>query len=259
MEEKNTETTTTISTDMNQKRGRPAGSPGTCSLCRQQGHNKATCPQKVLAQEVKGGPLVEGGPLAERCAQAEQALARMTALYEQERDQREMLEHGTEHVIYGIYNMEKDYACFSDPVYVGKSTTFQARASSHKSAKGVLKKMSRDDKKGVIVALTTKRFMDEEKGKKWVARHESYYMMKYKCHKYNPKSYNTNSVGTMDEQMKVVRKKKEALECLPMDDILRDEAKIEEWSRVLGNYGKYVQADQEAKRQSSSSSFEDGD
>ena len=83
-------------------------------------------------------------------------------------------------------------------------------------------------------------------------------MMLYGQHKYNTRSYNTNSVGTMDEQMKVLRKKKEALEALPMDDILRDDAKIEELSRVLCHYGEYVQADQEAKKQSSSSSSDDG-
>ena len=104
MEEKNTETITTISTDMNKSRGRPAGSPGKCSQCGQQGHNKTTCPQKVPAQEAKGGSLVEGGPLAEQALAGMTALyeqerdqrARMTALYEQERDQRELFEHGTE-------------------------------------------------------------------------------------------------------------------------------------------------------------------
>ena len=227
------------------KRGPKKGSKVKCSHCGEEGHNRTSCPQKAQSH-------------VDDIAQLKQALARVREENRALREEKEMHEHGREHVIYGIYNREKDYACLSDPVYVGKSYNFKGRASSHKSAKGVIRKMSRNGLRGVIVPLRTERFKDEAKGKKWVDRWESYYMMKYECHKYNPNSCNTNWVGDGDELMKVIRKKKEALECLPMDDILRDEEVAQEWSRVLGNYEKYVQADQEAKKQSSSSS-EDGD
>ena len=85
-------------------------------------------------------------------------------------------------------------------------------------------------------------------------------MMFHNQHKYREErsSYNKNSVGTMDEQMKALREKKEELEQLPEDNILHDDDEIEKLSRVLDNYEKYVQADQEAKKQSSSSSSDDG-
>ena len=234
------------------KRGRKKGTKVKCSYCGAEGHNVTTCPQKASTLAAMGGPL------AEENAQLKQELVRVKESLAKRDREVEMLKSGTEHVIYGIYDMEKEYACFSDPVYVGKSTDFRRRAYAHKSDGGALRKMGRDDKRGVIVALRRKWFKDEEKGKEWVATWESYYMMLYGQHKYNTRSYNTNSVGTMDEQMKALRKKKEALEALPMDDILRDDAKIEELSRVLCHYGEYVQADQEAKKQSSSSSSEDG-
>ena len=214
------------------KRGRKRGSKVKCSCCGEEGHNIATCPQKATTLATMGGPLAaENAKLKKQLALLKEGLKK--------RDREvEMLKFGTEHVIYGIRAMETDYACFSDPVYVGKSTDFRKRAYAHKSENGALRKMQRDGLRGVIFPLRIKWFQadEEEEGRMWVAKWESYYMMLYGQHKYNDKSYNTNSVRTMDMHMMALRKQKMALEALPSEHALRDETRIEDLTRVLDHY-----------------------
>ena len=249
MEEKNTETTTTISADMNKSRGRPAGSTGTCSRCKLQGHNKTTCPERPGAGALIGNVPGDGkdlliarqgreiARLTQSGAGKDREIARLT-------DRLEMVQNGAEYVIYGIWCKQT-----SRYHYVGKSFGFQKRAYSH-ARDGIIADMREIGLDGQCVPLKSRWFLDKERGKAWVAKWESYYMMFYNQHKYRlePSSYNTNSVSTMGDHMRKFHMQKEALEQLPEDHILRDDSQIEELSRVLNNYERYlIDAEEKAR------------